>query len=81
MNVVANLAYVAIQFPILDGQRVFTGRLGREMNTEQGYRAMELCALNVLAQMNRAVGFEKSWGLISLTATTRRWMAGKMPLR
>mgnify|MGYP003668341513 FL=1 len=33
------------------------------MSTEEGYRAMELCALNVLAQINSKVGFDRLVGL------------------
>jgi hypothetical protein len=33
------------------------------LTTEDGYRATELCALNVLAQVGRAVGFDNVLGL------------------
>jgi enamine deaminase RidA (YjgF/YER057c/UK114 family) len=63
VNVRGNLAYVAIQFPIRDEEFLYQGRLGDEIPTDKGYKAMELCALNVLAQINKKVGFERIVGL------------------
>lgn len=68
VNVRANIAYVAIQFPVRNGERLFTGRLGNEITTEQGVKAMELCALNILSQINKSVGFENILGLNHLDA-------------
>ena len=53
VNIRENIAYVAIQFPILNEAYLYQGRLGNDISTEQGYRAMELCALNVLAQIDK----------------------------
>lgn len=63
VNIRANIAYVAIQFPIVGNEYLYQGRLGDNMSTEEGYRAMELCALNVLAQINSKVGFDRLVGL------------------
>lgn len=63
INIRGGVAYVAIQFPILNGEYLYQGRLGNEISTEEGYKAMELCALNVLAQIEDKVGFEKILGL------------------
>ncbi|MEP3387750.1 MAG: RidA family protein [Reichenbachiella sp.] len=63
VNIRGNIAYIAIQFPILNGEYLFQGRLGDTLTNEQGYQAMELCALNVLAQINHKVGFEHIEGL------------------
>ncbi len=68
VNVRANIAYIAIQFPILNGEYKFQGRLGDEISTEQGYEAMKLCALNVLAQINSKIGFENIVGLNHIDA-------------
>ena len=68
VNIRANIAYVAIQFPIWDNEYKFQGRLGHEISTEQGYKAMELCALNVLAQINKNVGFNNIIGLNHIDA-------------
>ncbi|WP_299519261.1 RidA family protein [Winogradskyella sp.] len=68
VNVRANIAYVAIQFPILNENYLYQGRLGNEISTEQGFKAMELCALNVLAQIDKKVGFNKVIGLNHIDA-------------
>jgi enamine deaminase RidA (YjgF/YER057c/UK114 family) len=63
VRVVGTVAWVAIQFPVRNGTRPWAGRLGVELDTEAGYAAAQLCALNVLAQLDRAVGFERLVGL------------------
>ena len=63
VNTRGKIAYVAIQFPIKNGAYLFQGRLGNELTTEEGYKAMELCALNVLAQINDKIGIDKIVGL------------------
>jgi hypothetical protein len=66
---VVGIAYVAAQFPFADGERLaFRGRIGCELTTEYGYRAAELCALNVLTQIDRYVGFERLLGLNRIEA-------------
>ena len=68
VNVRENIAYIAIQFPILNEEFKFQGRLGNEISTKDGYKAMELCALNVLAQVDRKIGFNKIIGLNHIDA-------------
>ncbi len=68
VNVRENIAYVAIQFPILNEKYLYQGRLGNEISTAQGYKAMELCALNVLAQIDKKIGFDTIVGLNHIDA-------------
>ena len=68
VNVRENIAYIAIQFPILNGEFKFQGRLGDEVSDEDGFKAMELCALNVLAQLDKKIGFDKIVGLNHIDA-------------
>ncbi|MCE3227364.1 MAG: endoribonuclease [Bacteroidetes bacterium] len=63
INIRGKIAYVAIQFPIYNGAFLFKGRLGKDLTTEDGYKAMQLSALNVIAQVHEKVGFEKVEGL------------------
>ncbi|WP_298481270.1 RidA family protein [uncultured Maribacter sp.] len=63
VNIRENIAYIAIQFPILNEEYFYQGRLGNEVSTEQGYKAMKLCAMNVLAQVQNKIGFDKIVGL------------------
>jgi enamine deaminase RidA (YjgF/YER057c/UK114 family) len=68
INIRENIAYLAIQFPIKNGEYLYQGRLGDEVSTDQGYKAMELCALNVLAQVDKNIGFDKIVGLNHIEA-------------
>lgn len=68
VNIRGAIAYIAIQFPILNEKFLFQGRLGNQVTTEEGYKAMELCALNVLAQIQKNVGFDNLVGLNHLDA-------------
>ncbi len=68
VNVRANIAYIAIQFPIRNQEFKYQGRLGKEISTDDGFKAMELCALNVLAQIAEKIGFEKVLGLNHIDA-------------
>lgn len=63
VNVRKNIAYVAIQLPIKQNEFFYTGRIGKDVTTEQGYQAAKLAAINVLAQMHKFVGLEKIAGL------------------
>ncbi len=49
-----NLAFVSGQLPIKDGHMI-GGHLGKGVSLEDGQRAAEICALNILAQLNAAL--------------------------
>src|ERR1017187_9637181 len=49
-----NLAFLAGQVPMENGVRKFIGKLGREFNVEDGQRAAELAAFNMLARLRDA---------------------------
>lgn len=68
VNIRNNIAYIAIQFPILNGEYLYQGRLGHELTTEAGCKAMELSALNVLAQIHEKIGFDNLVGLNHIDA-------------
>jgi len=55
-----NLLYISAQLPIEDGQQRFPGRVGAELTEVEARHAAALAALNVLAQINAALGgFER----------------------
>ena len=68
VNVRGNIAYIAIQFPILNGQFLYQGKLGAEISSDEGYKAAQLCALNVLSQVHHKIGFDKIEGLNHIDA-------------
>ncbi len=63
VNIRKDIAYIAIQFPIFNGEYRYQGILGKDINTSEGYAAMELCALNVLAQLHHKITLERVLGL------------------
>lgn len=69
VNIRGNVAYIAVQFPKSGGEGLFKGRLGAELTTEDGYKAMQLCALNVLAHIEHAIGLENVAGMNHLEVT------------
>jgi enamine deaminase RidA (YjgF/YER057c/UK114 family) len=48
--------FVSGQGPRLDGKLLYTGKVGLERSEEEGRRAAEICAFNVLAQIHRQLG-------------------------
>src|SRR5215469_1416481 len=52
---VGNLLYVSGQVPVRDGVDQYVGKLGRDVTIEDGQAAARLCAVNLLAQVDRAV--------------------------
>jgi enamine deaminase RidA (YjgF/YER057c/UK114 family) len=68
VNVVRAVAYVAIQFPIFNEAYLYQGRLGKELTTDDGYKAAQLCGLNMLAQIHKNVGFKNVLSLNHLDA-------------
>lgn len=51
-----NLVIVSGQLPMRDGKLHYVGKLGDGISEEQAVKAAELCALNVLAQLEAAIG-------------------------
>jgi enamine deaminase RidA (YjgF/YER057c/UK114 family) len=51
-----NLVFTAGQGPTVDGKPMFTGKLGRELTEEQGYKAAQLCVVNCLACVKSLIG-------------------------
>jgi enamine deaminase RidA (YjgF/YER057c/UK114 family) len=51
------LLYVAGQVPVRDGVRL-TGRVPDQVSVEQAQEAAQVCALNVLAQIEAAAGLD-----------------------
>jgi enamine deaminase RidA (YjgF/YER057c/UK114 family) len=55
-NIAKGLLFVAGQAPVREGQYAYTGRVGAEVTVENAQAAARLCGLNILAQVNAAVG-------------------------
>lgn len=55
-----NLVYVSGQLPMVDGECRYMGRLGDDVDLEDGVKAARLCAINLLAQVKTACGGDLS---------------------
>ena len=53
---VGDLIWTAGQGPTIDGKAMFTGKLGRELTEEQGYKAAQICIVNCLACVKSVIG-------------------------
>ncbi len=51
-----SFVFTAGQLPIVDGQLKFSGKLGTEINEEEGKKAAEICALNCLSAVKGVLG-------------------------
>ncbi len=51
-----NMVFVSGQIPFLNGEKMHIGRVAEDLTTEDGVKAAQACALNILAQVNHAVG-------------------------
>ena len=49
-----SLVYVSGQLPMRDGQLLFKGKLGRDLDVEKGQEAARICFLNALAALGSA---------------------------
>jgi len=48
--------YTAGQIPLAGGEVIFKGKVGKDLDEEQGYAAAQLCALNCLGAIKAAAG-------------------------
>lgn len=64
---VENLLFVSGQIPSKDGKVQFTGKLGDGVSLETGQEAAKLCAINLLAQAQAAIGLDRVTRVVKLT--------------
>jgi enamine deaminase RidA (YjgF/YER057c/UK114 family) len=51
-----DLLFVAGQLPIAGGKMKYSGKVGKNLNLEEGYEAARLCALNALSVLKAELG-------------------------
>lgn len=51
-----NLVFTAGQLPLVGGQLLETGKLGKDLEAERGYELAQRCALNALAAIKGVIG-------------------------
>jgi enamine deaminase RidA (YjgF/YER057c/UK114 family) len=70
--VAGNLAFVAGQVPLEDGKPMVTGRLGADLQTEEGARWARRCGLQALAALRAELGsLDRVAGVVKVTV----WVA------
>ena len=52
-KIVGNLLYISGQISMNSKGELIKGKLGKDLNTEDGYKAAERCALSILAQAKK----------------------------
>ncbi len=55
-KIVDGIIYVSGQGPIINGEKMYEGKVGSDLSLEEAYEAAKLCALNILAQIKAALG-------------------------
>ena len=53
-KIVGKLLYISGQISIDENGKLIRGKLGKELKTDDGYKAAERCALNITAQVKKA---------------------------
>ncbi len=59
-KIVGKLLYISGQISIDEKGQLIKGKLGKELKTEEGYKAAVRCALNITAQAKKACGNDLS---------------------
>ena len=55
-KIVGNLVYISGQLPLSNEGKLIKGKIGKDLNLEQGQESAKLCALNLLAQLKKITG-------------------------
>ena len=53
-KIVGKLLYISGQISIDEDGKLIKGKIGKDLNTEEGYYAAKRCALNIVAQIRKA---------------------------
>ena len=60
IKIAGNLLYISGQISMNDKSELIKGKLGKELNTKEGYDAAQRCALYIIAQAKKACGEDLS---------------------
>ena len=67
-KIVGNLVFISGQLPLNSEGKLIKGKVGKELNLEQGQEAAKFCALNLLAQLKKICGsLDKVKGCVKIT--------------
>ena len=54
-KIVGNFLFISGQLPIAADGKMIKGKIGKELNLEDGKKASKLCVINILSQVNKAL--------------------------
>ena len=54
-KVADNTVYVSGQGPVVDGKIVYTGKVGKEISEQEGFKAAELCCINIVSALKTSL--------------------------
>tara|TARA_B100001029_G_C14963751_1_gene396055 strand:- start:376 stop:831 length:456 start_codon:yes stop_codon:yes gene_type:complete len=67
-KIVGNLVFISGQVSFDSNGKLIKGKIGKELNIEQGQEAAKFCALNLLSQLKKICGnLDKVKGCIKIT--------------
>ena len=67
-KIVGNLVFISGQLPLNSTGELMKGKIGKELNLEQGQEAAKFCALNIIAQLKKKCGsLDKVKGCVKIT--------------
>ena len=55
LKIVDNFIYISGQAPVKNGEMQFTGKVGKDISIEEGIKAAELCCINILSGLKKAI--------------------------
>ena len=55
-KIIGNLLYISGQISIDENAKLITGKIGKDLNLNDGYKAAERCGLNIIAHVKNACG-------------------------
>jgi len=55
-KIIDKILFISGQISISENGELIKGKLGKELNTEEGYKAAKRCALSIVAQAKKACG-------------------------
>ena len=67
-KIIDKLVYISGQAPVEKGAMKFTGKIGKDISIEEGIKAAELCCINIIAVLNKAIDqdWDKLEGFVKL---------------
>ena len=54
-KIVGNLLYISGQLPISNEGKIIKGKIGKDLTLEDGQKASKYCAINIIAQLKKAL--------------------------